>query len=93
VLPEHVPPHDADGAGEIIVRKGGQDQFLAVGGGLIEVTAYRVSILTDIASLVDKIDEAKAKRRVSAPWPGGTKSCPPRKSHPSTLRWLALWRN
>jgi len=61
VLPEHVPLMTQMVPGEIIVRKGGQDQFLAVGGGLIEVTAYRVSILTDIAISVDKIDEAKAE--------------------------------
>ena len=61
VLPEHVPLMTQMVPGEIIVRKGGQDQFLAVGGGLIEVTADRVSILTDIAISVDKIDEAKAE--------------------------------
>jgi len=61
VLPEHVPLMTQMVPGEIIVRQGGQDQFLAVGGGLIEVTASRVSILTDIAISVDKIDEAKAE--------------------------------
>jgi len=61
VLPEHVPLMTQMVPGEVIVRKDGQDQFLAVGGGLIEVTAYRVSILTDMAISVEKIDEAKAQ--------------------------------
>ena len=61
ILPQHVPLMTQMVPGEIIVRKGGQDQFLAVGGGLIEVTADRVSILTDMAISVEKIDEAKAE--------------------------------
>jgi F-type H+-transporting ATPase subunit epsilon len=47
--------------GEIIVNKGGQDRFLAVGEGLVEVTADRVAIVTDMAIPADKIDEAKVE--------------------------------
>jgi F-type H+-transporting ATPase subunit epsilon len=47
--------------GEIIVRRDGRDTFFASGAGLIEVTATRVSILTDLAVQADKIDEAKAE--------------------------------
>jgi F-type H+-transporting ATPase subunit epsilon len=43
------------------VSKDGRDTFFATGGGLIEVTASRVSILTDLAVQSDKIDEAKAE--------------------------------
>jgi F-type H+-transporting ATPase subunit epsilon len=55
--------------GEITVRKDGRDLFLAVGGGFVEVTGTRVSILTDMAVAADKIDEAKveeARRRAEA---------------------------
>jgi F-type H+-transporting ATPase subunit epsilon len=55
--------------GEIIVRRGGHDEFLAVGEGLVEVTGQRVSILTDMAIPADKIDEAKieeARQRAEA---------------------------
>ncbi len=45
----------------MIVRRGGHDEFLAVGEGLVEVTGKRVSILTDMAVAADKIDEAKAE--------------------------------
>jgi F-type H+-transporting ATPase subunit epsilon len=51
------------------VRRGGHDEFLAVGEGLVEVTGKRVSILTDMAIPADKIDEAKieeARQRAEA---------------------------
>jgi F-type H+-transporting ATPase subunit epsilon len=47
--------------GEMIVHKDGQDHFLAVGEGLIEVTGDRVSIVTDMAVAAENIDEAKAE--------------------------------
>ena len=37
------------------------DTFVASGEGLIEVTADRVSVLTDLAIAADRIDEAKAE--------------------------------
>ena len=55
--------------GEVIVSKGGQEYFLAVGEGLIEVTADHVALLTDMAISAEKIDEAKAeeaRRRAEA---------------------------
>ncbi len=61
ILPQHVRLMTQLMPGEIIVRKGGHDEFLAVGEGLVEVTAKRVSILTDMAIAADKIDEAKAE--------------------------------
>jgi F-type H+-transporting ATPase subunit epsilon len=47
--------------GEMIVHRNGRDEYMAVGGGLVEVTRDRVSILTDMAIAADKIDEAKAE--------------------------------
>ena len=47
----------------------GQTELLAVGEGVIEVTADQVSILTDMAIEADQIDEAKveeARRRAEA---------------------------
>jgi len=61
VYPQHVPLLTRMEPGEIVVRKDGRDLFFASGAGLIEVTATRVSILTDLAVQADKIDEAKAE--------------------------------
>jgi F-type H+-transporting ATPase subunit epsilon len=48
-------------AGEIVARKSGQDIFLAVGDGFVQITGQRVAILTDMAIRADDIDEAKAE--------------------------------
>jgi F-type H+-transporting ATPase subunit epsilon len=61
ILPEHVRLMTRMVPGEVVARKAGRDVFLAVGGGLVEVTRRRVSILTDMAVAADRIDEAKAE--------------------------------
>jgi F-type H+-transporting ATPase subunit epsilon len=61
VYPLHVPLITQMVPGEMIVRKDGRDQFIATGEGVIEVTADRVAILTDLAVPADRIDEAKAE--------------------------------
>jgi F-type H+-transporting ATPase subunit epsilon len=61
VLPQHVRLMTQLVPGEMIVRKDGQDRFLAVGQGLVEVTGDRVAIVTDMAVAVENIDEAKAE--------------------------------
>lgn len=69
VYPQHVPLITQMVPGEIIVRKDGRDTFIATGEGLIDVTARRVSVLTDLAVAADRIDEAKAeeaRRRAEA---------------------------
>ncbi len=69
VYPLHVPLMTQMVPGEIIVRKDGHDQFLAVGEGLIEIMGDHVSVLTDMAIAAEKIDEAKveeARRRAEA---------------------------
>ena len=69
IYPLHVPLMTQMVPGEIIVRKDGQDYFLAVGEGLIEVTGDHVAILTDLAVAAEQIDEAKveeARRRAEA---------------------------
>ena len=61
ILPQHVALMTQLVPGEMIVRRRGHDEFLAVGEGLVEVTGKRVAILTDMAIAADKIDEAKAE--------------------------------
>jgi F-type H+-transporting ATPase subunit epsilon len=61
IFPMHVPLMTQLTAGEIGVRKGGQDFFLAVGEGFVEITGEKVSILTDMAIKAESIDEAKAE--------------------------------
>ncbi len=61
ILPQHVPLMTQVVAGEIIARKGGQDFFLAIGEGFVEITADRVAILSDMAIRAENIDEARAE--------------------------------
>ena len=61
VLPQHVRLMTQMVPGEMIVRKDGRDDFLAVGEGLVEVTNERVSIVTNMAVAVESIDEAAAE--------------------------------
>jgi len=69
VLPLHAPLMTQLVPGEVIVRKAGHDDFLAVGEGLVEVTGDYVAIATDMAVAAEKIDEAaveEARRRAAA---------------------------
>ena len=68
ILPHHIRLITQLVPGEIIVRKGGRSESLAVGEGLVEVTGQSVSIVTDMAIAADKIDEAmveEARKRAA----------------------------
>jgi F-type H+-transporting ATPase subunit epsilon len=61
IYPNHVPLMAQVVPGEVVARKNGQDYFLAIGEGFVEITANRVAILTDMAIKAENIDEAKAE--------------------------------
>ena len=61
VYPMHVPLMTAVTSGELVARKNGQDHFLAIGEGFVEITGDRVAVLTDMAVKADDIDEMKAE--------------------------------
>ena len=62
ILPGHEPVMTQLVAGEVTVRKEGQNIFLAVGDGFVQVTGDHVSVLTDMAIKADDIDEAAAEQ-------------------------------
>jgi F-type H+-transporting ATPase subunit epsilon len=69
IYPQHVPLMTQMVPGELTVHKDGKDLSIATGEGLIEVTANRIAVLTDLAIPADRIDEAKAeeaRRRAEA---------------------------
>ena len=61
VLACHVPLLTRIVPGEIIVRRNGEDEFLAVGEGLVEITGDHVAIVTDMAVAAKDIDEARVE--------------------------------
>lgn len=69
IYPMHIPLLAQIVPGEIIVTKEGRESFLAVGEGVVEITAQRVAIVTDMAIPAENIDEAKveeARQRAAA---------------------------
>jgi F-type H+-transporting ATPase subunit epsilon len=60
ILPKHMLLMTQLVAGEITVRKGGANIYIAVGDGFVQVTGERVAILTDMAIRAENIDEAAA---------------------------------
>ncbi|HPY30586.1 MAG TPA: ATP synthase F1 subunit epsilon [Verrucomicrobiota bacterium] len=69
VYPMHVPLMTQIVPGEIIARKGSAETCLAVGEGFVEITADRVTVLSDMAIEAANIDEAQvaeARRRAEA---------------------------
>jgi F-type H+-transporting ATPase subunit epsilon len=69
IFPNHVPLMTQVVAGEISVRMGGRDHFLAIGDGFAEITGERVAVMTDMAIKAENIDEGKAeeaRRRAEA---------------------------
>jgi F-type H+-transporting ATPase subunit epsilon len=69
VLPHHVRLITQLVPGEVVVSRNGQDRFLAIGEGLVEITGTEVSIVTDMAIPADQIDEARveeARQRAAA---------------------------
>jgi F-type H+-transporting ATPase subunit epsilon len=61
VYPQHVRLITPIVPGEIIVVREGTESYLMVGGGLVEVSPTRVSIVTDMAIPAEHIDEAKVE--------------------------------
>jgi F-type H+-transporting ATPase subunit epsilon len=60
IYPQHMPLMTQLAHGEITARQNGENIFLAVGDGFVQITGDKVSVLTDMAVKADDIDEAKA---------------------------------
>ena len=61
VLPRHIPMLTPLRAGEVTVRNDGNDEYIFVAGGFLEVLPDRVVILADAAERAEDIDEARAE--------------------------------
>ena len=61
IYPNHVPLMTQVHAGELIAKKAGSEEILAVSEGFAEITGDHVSILTDNAANSADIDEAAAE--------------------------------
>ena len=61
ILPHHAALLTALTYGELRVRKAGQEQAFAIGGGFLEVRPDKVVVLADSAERADDIDLARAE--------------------------------
>ena len=64
ILPHHAPLMTALQPGEILIRKDGNDTFLVVTGGFMEVMGNKVTILADACERSEEIDEQRAQEAV-----------------------------
>ena len=62
ILPRHAPLMTMLKPGELTVRKDGEDIYIAVSGGFMEVLGNRVSVLADASERSDEIDEERAQQ-------------------------------
>jgi F-type H+-transporting ATPase subunit epsilon len=62
ILPHHAPLMTSLTFGELMLQRVGQeDEFIAIGGGFMEVGPDHVTILADSAERAEEIDEARAE--------------------------------
>jgi F-type H+-transporting ATPase subunit epsilon len=59
VYPQHVRVIARIVPGEVMLHQNGVDRSLAIGEGLVEISADRVALITDMAIPAEHIDEAK----------------------------------
>jgi F-type H+-transporting ATPase subunit epsilon len=64
VLPQHIPLMTQVHAGELVITKGGQKEYLAIGEGFVTVTQTSVNVLTDMAIEWEHIDEGAAEAAI-----------------------------
>ena len=61
ILPHHAPLMTTLQAGELRVKRGGEEDSLAISGGFLEVRPDRVIVLADTAERAEEIDMARAE--------------------------------
>ena len=61
ILPNHAPLMTTIQPGELLIRKGGEETYLAISGGFLEVMGNVVTVLADTAEQSDEIDEERAR--------------------------------
>ena len=62
ILPNHAALISTLDAGELIIRKGGNEDRMVVFGGFIEVLFNKVLVLADSAERIDEIDIDRAEK-------------------------------
>ena len=61
VLPHHAPLVSTLGAGELRLRKGGEEESFAIVGGFLQVLPDKVVVMAETADMASEIDLEKAQ--------------------------------
>ena len=61
ILPHHAPLMTMLEPGELCLRRGGEETFVAISGGFLEVLQDRVVVLADTAERAEEIDATRAE--------------------------------
>jgi len=61
ILPHHAPLMTMLQPGDLVIRKGGQEETLTISGGFLEVRPDKVVILADACERAEEIDVARAE--------------------------------
>ncbi|MDY7019396.1 MAG: F0F1 ATP synthase subunit epsilon [Chloroflexota bacterium] len=61
ILPHHAPLMTILQPGDLLIRKGNEEEYLAISGGFLEVRPDKVIILADACERVEEIDIARAE--------------------------------
>ena len=75
VLPHHAPLISTLGAGELRLRKAGQEESFAIVGGFVQVLPDKVVVMAETADMASEIDLEKAqeaRRRAEQALEGGS---------------------
>ncbi len=62
ILPQHAPLLSLLKPGELVYRRGNQQEYLAIGGGFIEVLNNTIIVLADSAERTEDIDLERAEK-------------------------------
>lgn len=62
VLPNHMVMLTTLGFGEVVVRRGGEEEYFAIGGGFAEILPDHVTLLADTAEEAEEIDVERAQQ-------------------------------
>ncbi|MCA9922236.1 MAG: F0F1 ATP synthase subunit epsilon [Anaerolineales bacterium] len=62
ILPNHTALLTTLAFGEVIVKKGGVEEYFAIGGGFVEIQPDKVIILADSAEHAEEIDVNRAEQ-------------------------------
>jgi F-type H+-transporting ATPase subunit epsilon len=61
VLPHHAPLISTLGVGELVIRRGGDEEYFAIAGGFLQVRPDRVVVMAETADMASEIDLQKAE--------------------------------